>query len=161
MVSWIHTLIFSQNFHQSKFHGFLVKRPILTLLPIKFSKWAKSFVSFWISVWRHILIYNSITFYYVQFKCQCLQHVLILSLSLPKKESDHPGANDSVYRARRKEITEIAKTYRSGQPIPEIAYTEIEIKTWGTVFENLVKLFPTHACRTSVHIPIVSWELWL
>lgn len=31
-------------------------------------------------------------------------------------------------------------------------YTEIEINTWRTIFQNLTKLYPTHACKQYNHI---------
>ncbi|XP_065832787.1 phenylalanine-4-hydroxylase-like [Oscarella lobularis] len=62
-------------------------------------------------------------------------------------DADHPGFTDPVYRARRKEFADIAIKYRHGEPIPRVTYTEDEIKTWGTVYNGLKKLFPTHACK--------------
>jgi len=61
--------------------------------------------------------------------------------------ADHPGFTDTVYRARRKEFADIAITYRHGQPLPHVEYTKDEINTWNTVFNELTKLYPTHACR--------------
>lgn len=45
-------------------------------------------------------------------------------------EADHPGFKDEKYRARRSEITEMAKTYEHGMKLPHINYTQDEIKTW-------------------------------
>jgi phenylalanine-4-hydroxylase len=52
-------------------------------------------------------------------------------------ESDHPGFNDQVYRARRAELARIAKEYSSGAPIPYVEYTPEEIATWGAVYDRL------------------------
>lgn len=62
-------------------------------------------------------------------------------------DSDHPGFTDKVYRERRKFFADIAFKYRHGQKIPEIEYTEEEIKTWAQVFNKLTQLYPTHACE--------------
>lgn len=66
--------------------------------------------------------------------------------------SDHPGAHDATYRKRRAEISQIAKTYRSGHPIPTIDYTAQEIATWGEVYTRLTELFKVHACREHLHV---------
>ncbi|KAI8866328.1 hypothetical protein GQ42DRAFT_181390 [Ramicandelaber brevisporus] len=66
--------------------------------------------------------------------------------------SDHPGAHDPAYRARRAEITRIAKTHRHGMPLPHIEYSEQETATWGAVFDRLTKLYPTHACREHQYV---------
>ncbi|EFA78578.1 phenylalanine 4-monooxygenase [Heterostelium album PN500] len=61
--------------------------------------------------------------------------------------SDHPGATDKVYIERRKEIAQIAATYKHGEKIPTIEYSEDEKKTWGVVYKQLKELSHTNACR--------------
>ncbi|CAF1193410.1 unnamed protein product [Rotaria magnacalcarata] len=62
-------------------------------------------------------------------------------------DCDHPGFRDVLYRKRRKEFADIANQYRHGQPIPYVTYSEQEISTWGTVFNELTKLYSTNACK--------------
>lgn len=59
---------------------------------------------------------------------------------------DHPGFSDEVYRRRRDDITENARTHRQGQPIPTVDYTEEEHATWSLVYERLEGLQKTYAC---------------
>lgn len=64
----------------------------------------------------------------------------------PELDMNHPGFADKEYRARRKEIAEIAFAYKYGDPIPYITYSETENKTWQSVFNTVLDLNPKHAC---------------
>ncbi|KAJ2715936.1 hypothetical protein H4R19_000922 [Coemansia spiralis] len=66
--------------------------------------------------------------------------------------SDHPGAKDPAYRRRRLEIVQMAKTYRTGQPLPRIEYTDEENATWREVYTRLRNMHPQYACREFLHV---------
>lgn len=61
-------------------------------------------------------------------------------------ESDHPGFNDPVYRKRRMELAEISKQHRYGNPVAPMEYTDVEVKTWGVVYNKLKSLQKQYAC---------------
>jgi len=64
------------------------------------------------------------------------------------QEADHASFRDPEYRARRKEITDVALNYniRDGA-IPDIEYTENELMTWNYCYPKLKKLLLTNACE--------------
>uniref|UniRef100_A0A3P8V2B6 phenylalanine 4-monooxygenase n=1 Tax=Cynoglossus semilaevis TaxID=244447 RepID=A0A3P8V2B6_CYNSE len=54
-------------------------------------------------------------------------------------DADHPVSSDPPDGPLR--------VSAAGQPIPRVEYTEDEKATWGTVFDGLKTMYPTHACR--------------
>ncbi|XKL65862.1 hypothetical protein PGB90_009282 [Kerria lacca] len=64
----------------------------------------------------------------------------------PELDMNHPGFSDKVYRARRKDIANIAFNYKYGEPIPRIQYTKEEQETWTAVFKTVLDLMPKHFC---------------
>lgn len=66
--------------------------------------------------------------------------------NLVELESEHPGFNDPAYRKRRDEIATAAMEHVAGTPAPRVAYTALEVATWGTIFDRLTSLYPSHAC---------------
>lgn len=70
----------------------------------------------------------------------------------PDLDMNHPGFADQEYRQRRKEIAEVAFTYQFGDPIPTIAYTETENRTWESVFKMVKELTEKHACSEYVTV---------
>ena len=63
------------------------------------------------------------------------------------QDADHPGFRDPEYKARRKEITDLAFSYKYGMPITNITYTETEKAVWKMCYERLKTLFATNACQ--------------
>ena len=47
--------------------------------------------------------------------------------------ADHPGVSDPAYRARRATIAEVGRTFRRGDPIPDVVYTPEEDEVWRVV----------------------------
>jgi phenylalanine-4-hydroxylase len=61
-------------------------------------------------------------------------------------EADHPGFNDPVYRERRDAVARLALQHREGEPPPRVPYSAAETSAWRTVYTELRRLYPTHAC---------------
>lgn len=49
-------------------------------------------------------------------------------------------------------ITDIAMSYKVGEPIPRIEYTKEEVETWGLVYEKLKELTAQYGVREYNHI---------
>lgn len=61
--------------------------------------------------------------------------------------SDHPGAGDPAYRARRDTLAALAAGWSPGDPLPRPDYTEVERGVWATVSEELRRRHRDHATR--------------
>ncbi|XP_035508503.1 tryptophan 5-hydroxylase 1-like isoform X2 [Morone saxatilis] len=84
----------------------------------------------------------------------CADRVLMYGSEL---DADHPGFKDNIYRKRRKYFADLAMSYKHGDPIPRIDFTTEEVRTWGEVFRELNKLYPSHACKEYLkNLPLLS-----
>ncbi len=58
----------------------------------------------------------------------------------------HPGYYDLLYKQRRVQMSNSAKSHSVGQPIARVDYTEEELNVWKTVLNELEPLYQRHAC---------------
>ncbi|KAK5643047.1 hypothetical protein RI129_009214 [Pyrocoelia pectoralis] len=125
--------------------GILLRREVQTMVFVKYKEHENEFTP-------PTPLSNTTSFDYGEmpwfprkiFELDNAQHVLMYGSEL---DADHPGFKDAVYRKRREQFSQIARNYRCGQPIPKVQYTAEEIRTWGTVFNELHKLYVKHACK--------------
>ena len=59
---------------------------------------------------------------------------------------DHPGYLDQAYKDRRRDIGNLARAHKVGEPVPRLEYTAEELHVWATVLRELKDLYPQHAC---------------
>lgn len=71
------------------------------------------------------------------------EHTLDAGVALT---ADHPGFNDPAYREARARIDRLARTYRHGEPLPDVPYSAQESATWRKVYEHLTPLHRDLAC---------------
>ncbi|XP_015255899.1 PREDICTED: tryptophan 5-hydroxylase 1-like [Cyprinodon variegatus] len=84
----------------------------------------------------------------------CANRVLMYGSEL---DADHPGFKDQIYRKRRKYFADLALSFKHGDQIPRIDYTAEEVRTWGVVFRELNKLYPSHACKEYLkNLPLLN-----
>uniref|UniRef100_A0A3P9N2Q2 tryptophan 5-monooxygenase n=1 Tax=Poecilia reticulata TaxID=8081 RepID=A0A3P9N2Q2_POERE len=84
----------------------------------------------------------------------CANRVLMYGSEL---DADHPGFKDQIYRKRRKYFADLAMNFKHGDQIPRIDYTPEEVRTWGMVFQELNKLYPSHACKEYLkNLPLLT-----
>ncbi|MEQ2197687.1 hypothetical protein XENOCAPTIV_002065 [Xenoophorus captivus] len=86
---------------------------------------------------------------------QCSHRVLMYGSEL---DADHPGFEQNLTcKVPHLNVFILIRLLGSGQPIPRIEYTSEEVKTWGVVFRELTKLYPTHACREYLkNLPLLT-----
>ncbi len=54
---------------------------------------------------------------------------------------------DEEYRERRRKIVDISQTYKIGESIPRVSYSDNETKTWGLVYEKLMNYTRKYASQ--------------
>lgn len=58
------------------------------------------------------------------------------------------GYRDSEYKQRRKNICDLARDHKVGEPIPYLPYTAEESNVWSIVMQELEPLYAKHACAS-------------
>jgi phenylalanine-4-hydroxylase len=62
----------------------------------------------------------------------------------------HPGFADPVYRARRDAIASLAVGHVEGEPIPTVAYSDVEHEVWQIVSRELANKHRVYATRSFI-----------
>jgi len=62
------------------------------------------------------------------------------------ESKEHSQFQDEAYRERRDFIAKVAKEYRMGQPIPEVAYSKEETELWVNIYKKLSNLHKESMC---------------